>query len=66
MDPVLNNSVSEYTMIKASLTIMFKASSHFEKRQFTRAEGGHTPHIKSSTPNRFTAFMNIPRVNDYD
>jgi hypothetical protein len=62
IDADVNKCVAEYAVTKASLAIMFKASSHFEKRQVTRAEGGHKPHIESSTPKSLTAPMNIPRV----
>jgi len=62
IDPGVNKCVAEYVETKASLAIMFKASSHFEKRQFTRAEGGHKPQMESSTPKSLTAPLNIPRV----
>jgi hypothetical protein len=62
IDAGVNKCVAEYAVTKASLAIIFKASSHFEKRQLISADGGHKPHIKSSTPKSLTAPFNIPRV----
>jgi hypothetical protein len=62
IDPGVNKCVVVYAVTKASLAIMFKAFNHFEKRQFTRAEGGQTPQIASRTPKSLTAPLNISRV----
>jgi hypothetical protein len=59
IDPSVNKCVTEYAVTKVSLAIMFKASSHLEAQQVTKAEGGQTPQIESSTPKSLTAPLNI-------